>query len=116
MSKLVLAAAAALVLAGPALAAPADNDTPAKTVAVRGLNLSNPVQAQRFYVKLQRAARQVCQAGSDRPAAGTEDLTCVRQNMQDAVRAANTAQLTALLNNTYGPGAANSTAYATDAR
>jgi UrcA family protein len=116
MSKLVLAAAAALSLASPALAAPADTGAETKTVSARGVNLSDPVQAQQFYVKLQQAARQVCQAGGDRPIASGEDLSCVRQNMQDAIRAANAPRLTALLENTYGPGSASSTAFAADAR
>ena len=118
MSKLFLAAAAALVLAGPAMAAPdADNaDGQTKAVSARGMNLSDAAQAQQFYVRLQQAARQVCQAGGDRPISGTEDLSCMRQNMQGAVRAANAPQLTALLDKSYGPGSTNSTAFAADAR
>ena len=118
MSKLVFAAAAALILATPALAATdADSAAPTRTVSAQGVNLSDPAQAQHFYARLQQAARRVCQADSEgRGAAGTEDLTCVRENMQSAVRAANAPRLTALLDNTYGPGASRSTAFATDAR
>jgi UrcA family protein len=118
MSKLFLAAAAALVFAGPALAAPDAESANAQTQAVstRGVNLSDAAQAQQFYIRLQQAARQVCQAGGYRPVSGTEDLTCVRQNMQGAVRAANAPQLTALLDKSYGPDASNARAFATDAR
>ncbi|MEI9890800.1 MAG: UrcA family protein [Caulobacteraceae bacterium] len=70
MSKIILAAAAALLLASPALAA-ANNDAPSQVVSAKGVNLSDPAQAQQFYARLQHAARQVCQAGADgRGAAG----------------------------------------------
>jgi UrcA family protein len=115
MSKLVLAAAAALVLAGPALAAQpaAVTEAPSQVVSAKGVNFNDPAQVRHFYARLQGAARAVCQSGGS---AGSEDLSCVRRNLQDAVKAVDAPKLTAMLDATYGPNAERSTAFAADAR
>lgn len=128
MSKLALAAVAAFALVSPALASPAlaasptaqdlaNREAPTQAISAQGVNFSDQAQVRAFYTRLQSAARQVCSAGGPyRPVAGTEDLTCVRRNVQEGVKAVNAPQLTALLDATYGPGASNSRAYAIDAR
>lgn len=120
MTKLLLTAAAALALAGAAHAAPStvDRDTPSKAISTQGVNFADPVQARQFYARLYSAASMVCQSGSaDHLVAGTEDLGCLRRNMNEAVRQLGAPQLTAMLNNSYGnQGGANASAFAADAR
>jgi UrcA family protein len=114
MTKLLLTAAAVLALAGAAHAAPvaADNDVPTQQVSTRGVNFADAAQARHFYAKLQGAAQAVC--GST---PSSQDLTCVRRNMNDAVSKVAAPQLTAMLNNTYGaPKGSSGTAFAADAR
>jgi UrcA family protein len=113
MSKLVLAAAAALVLAGPVLAAQpaAVEEAPTQVVSAKGVNFNDPVQVRHFYARLQGAARAVC-GGT----AANADMSCVRRNVQEAVKAVDAPKLTAMLDATYGPGAERSTAFAADAR
>ena len=117
MTKLLLSTVAVLALAGAAHAGPgvpADNDTPALHVSTQGVNFNDAAQARRFYVKLETAARLVCQAGSaDRLVAGTEDITCGRDNMKAAVRKVDAPQLTAMLGARYD---VRTTAFAADAR
>jgi UrcA family protein len=118
MSKLALAAAAALILAGPVLAAPAASDDAAtRIVSTHGVDFNDQAQVRQFYAKLQNAARMVCQSGSpDRLVVATEDLSCVRRNMQDSVKAVDAPRLTAMLDRTYGPDAGAGRAFANDAR
>ena len=116
MTKLLLSTVAVLALAGAAQAAPAAADAEVATrhISTQGVNFNDPVQARRFYIKLQSAARVVCQSGSaDQLTAGPADLTCIRDNMRDAVRQVAAPQLTAMLGASYGTRA---TAFATDDR
>lgn len=116
MSKLALAAAAALVLAGPALAAAGDNDVPAKEVVAKGVDFNDAAQVRRFYFRLQTAARLVCSSGSaGHLTIASEDLSCIRRNMNEAVRKVDAPRLTAMLVDSYGPNTSAS-AFAADAR
>jgi UrcA family protein len=115
MTKLILTAAAALALAGAAHAAP-DNDIATKRISTQGVNFNDAAAARSFYFKLQTAASLVCQSGTaDRLIAGTEDLTCVRENMNAAVRTVDAPQLTAMLNGGASQRS-NARAFAADAR
>ncbi len=98
MTKLLLAAGAAVLIAGPALAAEAQADAPAKAVSTRGVDFSNGEQVRQFYFKLHVAAQAVCDAGSPVPRAFATDARCVRQVVADAVKAADKPMLTALYN------------------
>jgi UrcA family protein len=98
MTKFLLAAGAAVLIAGPAFAADTQADAPAKTVSTRGVDFSNQGQARQFYAKLHAAAQAVCDAGSPVPRAYAVDAGCVRQVVADAVKAADKPVLTALYN------------------
>jgi UrcA family protein len=120
MTKLFLTTAAVLALAGAAHAAPtvsaADNDVATKVVSTQGVNFNDPAEARSFYFKLQTAAQLVCQSGSaDHLVAGTEDLSCIRDNMNAAVGKVDAPQLTAMLNGNAGTSR-NGSAFAADAR
>ena len=103
MTKLILAASAALLIAAPAFAETAAQttaaqaaaqDAPVQTVSAKGVNFADHAQARRFYIRLQAAAGSVCNA----------DLTCARDVMAQAVKAADKPVLTALYN-AQGDGA-----------
>jgi UrcA family protein len=98
MSKLLLAAAAAVLIAGPAFAAEAQGEASAKTISTRGVDFSSQEQVRQFYVKLHAAAQAVCDAGSPVPRAFAVDAGCVRQVVANAVKAADKPVLTALYN------------------
>jgi UrcA family protein len=102
MSKLLLAATAALLLAGPALAETQDGAAPTQTVSVRGADLNNAAQARDVYVKLWRAAYSVCDSNSVNPVIAQADLTCVRQAMSQAVQTLNAPRVTAMLDRNMG--------------
>ena len=111
MTKLLLTAAAVLTLAGAAHAAPAaDNDRDTKVVSTVGVNFSDAAQARRFYVKLYSAAQSVC----GHSLSGAE-LSCVQRNLVEATQKIDAPQLTAMLNNSFGPQT-NTRAFAADAR
>ena len=94
MSKLILAAAAALLIAGPAFAETARDaqDAPTQVVSTKGVDFANPAQVKRFYAKLRGAVASVCNSGS------AVDATCARDLTAQAVQAANKPVLTALYN------------------
>jgi UrcA family protein len=98
MTKLILAASAALLIAAPAFAETAAQDAPVQAVSAKGVNFANREQARRFYVKLQVAAASVCNA----------DASCAREVMAQAVKAADKPVLTAL----YNAGGDSSRAFA----
>ena len=98
MTKLLLAAGAAVLIAAPAFAAEPQADAPAKAVSARGVDFSNKDQVQRFYAKLNAAAQAVCDSGSPVPRTFAIDAGCVRQVVADAVKAADKPMLTALYN------------------
>lgn len=100
MTKLLLAAGAAVLIAGPAFAAEtqAQAEAPAQAVSARGVDFNNKDQVRQFYVKLHAAAQSVCDAGSATPRAFAVDAGCVRHVVADAVRAADKPVLTAMYN------------------
>jgi UrcA family protein len=95
MTKLLLAASAALILAGPAFAQTAADQAPTQAVSTRGVNFADKAEVGHFYAKLRGAAQTVCNAGS----INSSDASCVRQVMASAVKVANKPVLTALYNN-----------------
>jgi UrcA family protein len=96
MTKLLLAAGAAVLIAGPAFAAETQAEAPARAISARGVDFSNQTQVRQFYDKLHAAAQAVCDAGSPIPRAYAVDARCVRQVVADAVKAADKPVLTAL--------------------
>jgi UrcA family protein len=99
MTKLLLAAGVAVLIAGPAFAADQTQaDAPTRAVSARGVDFSSQEQARAFYYKLHAAARSVCDAGSPVPRAFAVDVGCVRRVVADAVKAADKPVLTALYN------------------
>jgi UrcA family protein len=102
MTKFLLAAGAAVLIAGPVLAAEPQAqpqaEAAAKTVSTRGVDFSNQEQVRRFYIRLTTAAQAVCDAGSPVPRVFATDARCVRQVVADAVKAADKPVLTALYN------------------
>ncbi len=86
MTNLVLAAAAALILAGPAFAEAAKTDAPTATVSARGVDFSSQASVKPFYARLRAATLSVCET----------DLSCTRKVMVSAVKAANKPVLTAM--------------------
>lgn len=100
MTKLLLAAGAAVLIAAPALAAEPQAEASARAVSARGVDFSNQQQVRQFYNRLHAAAQAVCDAGSPVPRAFAVDAGCVRQVVADAVKAADKPVLTALYNST----------------
>jgi UrcA family protein len=98
MTKLLLAASAAVLVAAPAFAAETQADAPAQAVSARGVDFSDRAQVKQFYSRLHEAAQTVCDSGSSVPRAFAVDISCVRRVMADAVKAADKPVLTALYN------------------
>ncbi len=98
MTKLILAASAAILIAGPAFAetAGAAQDAPSVAVSTKGVDFANREQVRRFYTRLRGAIAEVCGAGSQ------ADASCVRDVTAQAVRAANKPVLTALYDSQGG--------------
>jgi UrcA family protein len=105
MSKLLLAATAALLLAGPALAQ-AQEAAPTQTVSTRGVNFNDAAQVSHFYTQLWRTAYSVCDSNSANPVIGQADLSCVHRAMAQAVKSIDAPRLTAMLDRSMG-GEAN---------
>ena len=95
MTKLLLAATSALILAGPAFAQTAD-EAPTQAVSTRNVDFSNKAEVSHFYAKLRGAAQAVCDSGSANSTLSNTDASCVRQVMNSAVRVANKPVLTAM--------------------
>jgi UrcA family protein len=104
MSKLLLAATAALLLAGPALAETQDAP-PRQTLSTHGVDFNDGAQAKAFYGKLWRTAYTVCDSNSANPRIAQADLTCVRHAMAQAVQSVGAPRLTALLDRSLGSDA-----------
>jgi UrcA family protein len=98
MSKLILAAAAAILISTPALAAEVQSDAPTQAVSTQGVNFASRTQVQHFYAKLRGAAQAVCDSGSANPRFSATDASCVRDVMAQAVRSADKPVLTAVYN------------------
>jgi UrcA family protein len=100
MTKLLLAAAAAFTLAGPAFAESVQGgeDAPTQAVSARGADFASQDQVKHFYAKLRGAAAAVCDSGSANPGISRGDAACVRQVMAEAVKAVDKPVLTAVYN------------------
>jgi UrcA family protein len=107
MTKLLLAAAAALAIASPALAHADDAATPiqARIVSAQDVNFSDPASADHFYVKLWQAALDVCFVGAGITRPSEVDQSCVRTAMAQAVESVNRPLLTAAYERTWGDDA-----------
>ena len=101
MNKLLLAATAALVLAGPALAQ-AEEAAPTQVISTRNVDFNNSAQVKGFYMKLWRTAYQVCDSNSANPVVSQSDISCVRRAMAQAVQSVNAPRLTAMLDRSLG--------------
>jgi UrcA family protein len=102
MTKLLLAAAAGLLIAGPALAETSQpvEQAPTQAVSTRGVDFSSREQTKHFYAKLRGAALAVCDSGSANPRFSQTDAQCVNRVIADAVKAADKPVLTALYQST----------------
>ena len=100
MTKLFLAASAALLIAGPALAdgVRVNEDAPSRAVSTQGVDFSNREQVKHFYAKLRGAIASVCDSGSANPTLAREDQACARQVTAQAIQSMNKPILTALYN------------------
>jgi UrcA family protein len=98
MTKLLLAATVAVLIAGPAFAAETQGEAPIRAISARGVDFSNQQQVRQFYNRLHVAAQAVCDAGSPVPRAFAIDAGCVRQVVANAVKAADKPVLTAFYN------------------
>jgi UrcA family protein len=105
MSKLLLAAAAALLLAAPTLAQ-AQEVAPSQVISTRGVDFSDAKQVHSFYNRLWRTAYAVCDTNSANPIIAQADTACVNQVMAQAVQKVDAPRLTAMLDKRMG-GEAN---------
>jgi UrcA family protein len=104
----------ALALAGAMVTANAVASGPAMAVSVhvssKGLDLNRPADAQRFYWRLQSAARAVCTNGIQVGLQPMDDPQgCIEQALGEAVRAAKAPNVTQiyLANHTLREAAAH---------
>ncbi len=121
MSKLILAAAAALALAGPAFAqtaagriagqAQSNEATQSKFVSARGVDFNDHAQVSALYTRLWSTAHAVCDSGSA-PRMAYADIGCARRALAEAVKTLDRPALTAMYENTYG----DTVVYAASAR
>ena len=92
MSKIILAAAAAVALFGGAAMA----DQVQTTVLNAGhVNFTDRAQTQAFYAKINAAAREVCSIHSSNPMLARPERDCMAKAVADAVRHVNAPLLTA---------------------
>ncbi len=97
MTKLLLAASAALLIAAPALAETRPvEDAPMQAVSTRGVDFASRDQVKHFYARLRGAAQAVCDSGSANPSFSQADAGCVSRVMAQAVKATDKPVLTAL--------------------
>lgn len=92
MTKLILAASAAILIAGPAFAETARvaQDAPTQVVSTQGVDFMHRAEVKRFYAKLRGATQAVCNSGS------AVDASCQREVMAEAIKTTNKPLLTAL--------------------
>ena len=114
MTKLILAASAAILIASPALAASAvpDDQTPSQVVSMRNVDFANPAQVKHFYAKLRGAAVAVCDSNSANSAITRFDARCVVEVMAQAVKVADKPMLTAMYDNANSGSAKSNRALA----
>lgn len=100
--RMLFAAAAALVLtAGPALALDAEtlkserNQVVQVAVSTHDVDFRNQASVDRFYHRLQRAARQACDSRSAVRVLQQEDRACAREALNISVASLSRPMLTA---------------------
>jgi len=87
---ILVAAAVACALSAGNVAAKEHTVTVSVQISERGLDLSKPADAQRFYTRLQNAAWLVCTRGTRADLLPSDDpIRCVQKALGDAVRASN---------------------------
>jgi UrcA family protein len=98
MTKLLLAASAAIMIASPALAANVvlADDVPRQAVSTRDVDFANPAQAKHFYAKLSGAAVAVCDSNAIKSRPVQLDRACIDQAMSQAVKTLGQPVLTAM--------------------
>jgi UrcA family protein len=98
------AMAVVCVLAGSTASADEHNVTLTTHVSAAGLDLDRPADAEKFYVRLKRAAADVC---TDRLRVGLEPVdnpnACVERALSSAVRSVNLANITQVYLATHTP-------------
>jgi UrcA family protein len=102
MSKMIIAAVAAISMAAvaPAFAA----DAHSKVLNTSSVDFRDPAAAQAFYAKLERTAAAVCNSNSANPIAVWHDASCAKQTLADAVAHLAQPTVTALYNNAHDKG------------
>jgi UrcA family protein len=100
MSRILLAAVAAIAVAGPAAAYQLKHDASGDAVRVVALpaghvDFNDPAQAKAFYAQVKRAADEACLAPSTSGQIMRPDPICSAQAVSQAVRNTNRPLLTA---------------------
>ena len=93
MSKIVLAAVAAAVLAGPAFA-----ETESTLVRTSRVDFSDRAQVQKVYDRVVAAANRVCTTPSDNKYVARPDRECVDRAVAQAIAQTNKPLLTQAYN------------------
>lgn len=93
MNKILLAAAAALTIAGPALAAPAGAD---QSLSVSGVNFNNAADVDAVYARITRAAATACDSYAAQGRVSAAARTCADRAVAQAVKALDRPVLTAM--------------------
>lgn len=99
MRQIVLACAAAgfllTAVAGRAQAAPSDREPAAAFLATDKVDFQNPASVDAFYVRLERAVREVCDSRITDRSTRREDAACMRKATEAAVAKLSRPLLTA---------------------
>ena len=97
MRELVLIAAAAAAIAGPALAGPAPAQTNSVTVKTASVDFADAAQVKRLYAHLTAVAIRVCSSETEELYGVRPAQSCVDQAVSAAVDHIDRPQLTAML-------------------
>ncbi len=106
MSKILLAAAVATLMAGQALA-----ETRSTAVSTGNVNFNSRADVNALYTRIDMAAQSVCSTDSKNKYVAQPDRACVDRAVAQAVSAANRPMLTAAY---QARGAGNANALATN--
>jgi UrcA family protein len=93
--RAALAALALAALSGPALAA---NDVPTRMVSTAAVDFQDRAAVDALYVRMQQAARDVCDTNSANPRITQGDAACADRALAKAVREIDHPTLTASYN------------------
>ncbi len=91
MSKIALAALAAVLIAGPALA----QQTESALIRTKHVDFNDPAQVAQVYQRVEAAARRVCTTPSDNKYVADLDRECMTKALANAVAQTNQPLLTA---------------------